>query len=323
MMSIGVVGATGLVGSKMVRILEERGFPVDSFHPIASGRSSGKTIDFHNSVYPLEIITEKTFGKGMILLGATSAELAREWVPKALEAGAFIVDNSSAFRMRSDVPLIVPEVNGNTLKGTERLIANPNCSTIQLVMVLSPLLQLGNIEWISVSTYQAVSGAGRASLELLSSQTKGEATPADTILLPGNVNTSIGIPGGNSFCGEETKLMRETAKILSLDFPVFASAARVPVKTGHTESVVVKFSNTVDVFSAIELLKAASGVVYSQHGITPVDIEGTDDVFVNRLRVHPDDDSVLQFWIIADNLRKGAALNTVQIAELLLQRRHT
>lgn len=318
MISVGVVGATGLVGSCMIDILRERRFPVDSFHPIASGRSYGKIINYNDTAYPLEIITEETFGKGMILLGATSAELALGWVPMALDAGAIIVDNSSAFRMRSDVPLIVPEVNGTTLKGTERLIANPNCSTIQLVMALSPLLQLGDIEWISVSTYQAVSGAGRTSLELLARQKKDKFTHEDAILLDGNVNTSIGIPGTNGFCGEEMKLMLETAKILSLDFPVFASAARVSVETGHTESVVVKFRDSVSPTNAVKILNDAPGVVYCTNGITPVDVEGTDDVFVDRLRVHPDDDSVLQFWVIADNLRKGAALNAVQIAEMLL-----
>ncbi len=319
MASIGIVGATGLVGSQMVDILRERRFPVDSFHPIASGRSGGKSINYNGTAYPLEIITEETFGKGMIVLGATSAELALEWVPMALKAGAFIIDNSSAFRMKCDIPLIVPEVNGDTLNGTERLIANPNCSTIQLVMALHPLLQLADIEWISISTYQAVSGAGSASLELLTRQENGELTPNNSLQLHRNVNTSIGTPGDKGFCGEETKLMRETAKILSLDFPVFASAARVPVRTGHTESVVVKFRNSASAPGAIELLNDADGVIYSEDPVTPLMVEGTDEVYVDRLRTHPDDDSVLQFWVTADNLRKGAALNAVQIAEIRCQ----
>lgn len=318
MVTVGVVGATGLVGETMIELIQDRSFPVSSFRAFASGRSEGKTVRYLGAEYPVEIITPGTMCKGMLLFGATSAEVAKRWVPVCRRSGSVIIDNSSAFRMDPSVPLVVPEVNGSLLDGTEDLIANPNCSTIQLVVALSPLSALGRIEWVGVSTYQAVSGAGREALDELSRQQTGHPVPAGGVRLHENVVTSIGDPAEDGYCGEEAKLMKETCKIMGSDFPVYASTARVPVRTGHTEAVTVRFDRRVDPKEAAGLLRNAPGVTLSGHGSGPLDAEGTDPVIVDRLRASPADDRTLQFWVIADNLRKGAALNAVQIAEAWL-----
>ena len=320
MVSVGVVGATGLVGETMIEVLQDRSFPVGSFHPFASGRSEGKTVRCPGGEYPVEIITPERISKGMFLFGATSSAVAREWVPMARKAGAVVVDNSSAYRMDPDVPLVVPEVNAEAIRGTETLIANPNCSTIQLVVALGPLQGLGRLEWVSVATYQAVSGAGSSAVHELEMQQAGNAPASSSFRIHGNVITSIGEPDDDGLCMEERKLMLETRKILGTDIPVYASTARVAVRTGHTEAVTAVFRHPVDIGRARELLSGAPGLVMAEHGTGPVDVEGRDEVFVDRLRKCPDDPRALQFWVLADNLRKGAALNAVQIAEEYLKR---
>ncbi len=240
-----------------------------------------------------------------------------------IEAGALVVDNSSAYRMDPDVLLVVPEVNGHLITGEENIISNPNCSTIQLVVALAPLQQLGRIKWVSVSTYQAVSGAGTPALEELQKQQAG-TLPANTAdRIHENIITSIDPPDTGGYCSEEVKLMNETCKIMGMYFPVFASAARVPVRTGHTEAVVVKFDNPVRSNEAVSILEESRGVAVSESGSSPLDVEDTDIVVVDRIRNNPGDPSVLQFWVLADNLRKGAALNAVQIAEEYLRRKNT
>ncbi len=316
MISVGVVGATGLVGTTMISVLQERSFPVDRFHAFASGESRGKTVRFRNQNYPVEIITPETLCKGIILFGATSAEVAEKWIPQCIESGAAIIDNSSAFRMNPEVLLAVPEVNGHLITGTENLIANPNCSTIQLVVALNPLAAMRNILWVSAATYQSVSGAGYPALDELSRQQDGMEIEPGIPHLHENIITGIGPPDTNGYCDEELKLMHETCKIMNLDFPVFASTARVPVRTGHTEAVVVKFSSPLLAEEAASILMNAPGITVSQCGCSPVDVENTDTVVVDRIRNYPDDPTILQFWVLADNLRKGAALNAVQIAEV-------
>jgi len=315
MITCGVVGATGLVGETIIKVLQDRSFPSVSFHPFASGRSEGKIVRYRNTEYPVKIIGPDTIIKGMILFGATSANIAKNWVPMSIAAGALVIDNSSAYRMDPDVLLAVPEVNGHLITGEENIITNPNCSTIQLAVALSPLRQMGNIEWVSVSTYQAVSGAGAPALEELKRQQNGTlpANAADSI--HENIITSIGPPDEGGFCSEEVKLMNETRKIMGTDFPIFAATARVPVRTGHTEAVVVKFDNIVRSDEAARILLESPGVAVSESGSSPLDVENTDIVIVDRIRNNPRDPSVLQFWVVADNLRKGAALNAVQIAE--------
>ncbi len=321
MISVGVVGATCLVGATMISMLQERSFPVDHFQAFASGESRGKTVKFRNQNYPVEIITPETICKGIILFGATSAEVAEKWIPPCIESGAAIIDSSSAFRMNPDVLLAVPEVNGHLITGTENLIANPNCSTIQLVAALAPLAAVRNIRWVSVATYQAVSGAGSPSLNELSRQQDEMAIEPGTPRLHENIITSIGLPDTNGYCAEELKLIHETCKIMNLNFPVFASTARVPVRTGHTEAVVVKFSSPFPADEAVSVLMDAPGIKVSQSGCSPIDVENTDAVVVDRVRNYPDDPTILQFWVLADNLRKGAALNAVQIAEVFLERK--
>ena len=321
MISVGVVGVTGLVGETMISVLQERSFPVDRFHAFASSESRGKTVLFRNQNYPVEIITPGTLCKGIILFGATSAEVAKKWIPQCIESGAVIIDNSSAFRMDPEVLLAVPEVNGHLITGTENLIANPNCSAIQLVVALDPLAAMRNIRWVSVATYQAVSGAGSPELDELKRQQDGMGSEPGTTRLHENIITGIGPPDTNGYCDEELKLMHETCKIMNLDFPVFASTARVPVRTGHTEAVVVKFSSPLPAKEAASVLMGAPGITVSKSGCSPVDVENTDTVVVDRIRNYPDDPTILQFWVLADNLRKGAALNAVQIAEVFLEQR--
>ncbi len=315
MITCGVVGATGLVGETMIKVLQDRSFPSLSFHPFASDRSEGNIVRYKNRNYPVEIIRPEAISKGMIIFGATSANIAKKWVPMCTEAGALVIDNSSAYRMDPDVLLVVPEVNGHLITGEENLIANPNCSTIQLVVALAPLQQLGRIKWVSIATYQAVSGAGTPALEELKRQHDGTlpANPANRI--HENIITSIGHPDRDGCCSEEVKLMNETCKIMGQHFPLFASTARVPVRTGHTEAVVVKFDNPVHRDEAVRILEESPGVIVSESGSSPLDVEDTDIVVVDRIRNNPGDPSVLQFWVLADNLRKGAALNAVQIAE--------
>lgn len=320
MIKVGVVGATGLVGETMIEVLQDRSFPSESFHPFASNKSEGKTVRFGNTDYPVEIITPEAISKGMILFGATSANIAKKWIPMCIEAKALVIDNSSAYRMNPDVLLVVPEVNGHLITGKEKIIANPNCSTIQLVAALAPLRQLGKIQWVSVATYQAVSGAGTPALEELKKQQDANLPENPAVRIHENIITSIGPPDEGGYCNEEIKLMKESCKIMGLNIPVFAATARVPVRTGHTEAVVVKFDNPVHCDEAATTLDKAHGIAVTKSGSSPIDVEGTDIVVVDRIRNYPGDPSVLQFWVLADNLRKGAALNAVQIAEEYLRR---
>lgn len=313
MVSIGIVGATGLVGREMLSVLQESTLSVSDVRLFASERSEGQTLRFGNTGLRVEIIKKSPLEKGMILLGATSADRALEWIPWALESGATVIDNSSAYRMASDVPLIVPEVNPHAMTAHHRLIANPNCSTIQLVMALAPLRKLSPFRWVSVSTYQSVSGAGRTGLEALALQ-RGDR-PAEGGY-HGNVVCEIGPPDETGYTGEESKLIRETVKIMEDDFPVYPACARVPVEVGHTESVTVMFSRAVDALKAEAALASANGVEVLPAGKQPVACSGTNSTFVGRVRSHPADSRVLQFWVTADNVRKGAALNAVQILEL-------
>jgi aspartate-semialdehyde dehydrogenase len=317
--SIGIVGATGLVGTKMMEIVLRRkafsGFGVRAF---ASAGSEGTSIEIAGRALSVERLDARTIEPGTVLLGATEADVALRWVPECVERGAVVVDNSSAYRMDERVPLVVPEINAHALAGHEGIVANPNCSTIQLVMALAPLSRLSAIQWVCVSTYQSVSGSGRQALEDLLGQEAGDQPREGCPLYHQNVLTEIGPPGADRYCREETKLVKETAKIMEQDFPVYPAAARVPVTVGHTESVTVRFVDRVDPGQAFAALAEFEGVHASSDGFSPTDAAGRDEVFVGRLRCHPHDANVLQFWVTADNLRKGAALNAAQIAEEIL-----
>jgi aspartate-semialdehyde dehydrogenase len=302
----------------MIRILQQRSFPAERIRAFASDRHGDRTISIGNSTYTVEIINPEALGQGTILLGATSSGVARTWIPGCVESGAVVVDNSSAYRMDESVPLVVPEVNPGAVKGHRGIIANPNCSTIQLVVAVAPLCTLSQVSWLGVSTYQAVSGAGGGPLATLDREMDQAVPPAESVF-SGKILTEIGDPGEDGYCMEETKLIHETRKITGLDFPVYPSCARVPVRTGHTEAVTIRFSEQVDAADAARVLEGAPGIRLFGGGVTPLTVAGEDFVAVSRLRNHPDDARILQFWVTADNLRKGAALNTVQIAELLLE----
>ncbi len=317
MITVAVVGATGLVGEKMISVLQESTLSISKLRLFATAKSAGRTYNFRGLPHTVEIIQNPSWEKGMIILGATSSSAALEWVPGALQAGAYVIDNSSAYRMKEDVPLVVPEVNPEAIKSHHRLIANPNCSTIQLVMALGPLRQLSRFEWISVATYQSVSGGGRDGISALEKQEK-EKPRRDSFHR--NVVCEIGSPEPSGYTGEEVKLIQETPKILGVNFPVFPSCARVPVKTGHTESVTVKFSENVSSERVKRELEKAPGVIVSDLGCQPIEIEGRNQTVVGRVRNHPEDKSIIQFWITADNVRKGAALNAVQILERVAKR---
>ncbi len=317
MIKVGIAGATGLVGSKMVSILQESSLQINELKLYATAKSAGRTVNFRDLPHTVEIIQNASWEKGMIILGATSSEAAVKWVPKALEAGAYVIDNSSAFRMKADVPLIVPEINGKIIEKHHKLIANPNCSTIQLVMALGPLQSIAPIEWVAVSTYQSVSGSGRDGLSALKKQ---ESMGSSVGHFHQNVVCEIDSLESSGYTGEEIKLIKETPKILGIEFPLFPACARVPVKIGHTESVTVKFNKKVSAEAVKELLNNQAGVKVKQLGVQPVEVEGTNTTMIGRIRNHPADKTIIQFWVTADNVRKGAALNAVQILEIVAKK---
>jgi len=317
MAKVGIAGATGLVGNEMISVLQESSLPISELRLFATQKSIGRSINFRGLPHTVEIIQNASWEKGMIILGATSSEAAHSWVPEALNAGAYVIDNSSAFRMDKNVPLVVPEVNGEDIEPHHRLISNPNCSTIQLVMALGPLRTIAPIKWVSVSTYQSVSGSGRDGIAALRRQ---EKLAAETGSFHRNVICEIGDPEPSGYTDEEIKLVMETPKILGLDLPVFPACARVPVMIGHTESVTIKFKENVSAYTVEQELKKAPGVKVSELGCQPVEVEGTNHTVVGRIRNHPMDQSIIQFWVTADNVRKGAALNAVQILELVSEK---
>jgi aspartate-semialdehyde dehydrogenase len=318
MVKAGIVGATGLVGQEMLTVLQESTLSFSEVKLFASATSAGRKLIFRGLPLTVEIIKKSSLGKGMIILGATSSEVAFQWVPDALGTGAVVIDNSSAYRMHEKVPLVVPEVNPEMVKPDHMLIANPNCSTIQLVMALGPLRDMSPIEWVSVSTYQSVSGAGRRGIDALNRQ---EKTKPEAGSFHRNVICEIGAPGESGYTAEEIKLVRETPKILGLSFPVFPACARVPVTTGHTESVTVKFSGSVPAEQVKQRLGNSPGVRVSDLGGQPVEVQGKNETVVGRIRNHPADKSIIQFWVTADNVRKGAALNAVQILQMVAEQR--
>lgn len=320
-MRIGVVGATGLVGMEMVRLVHERiGLPASSFLAFASDASRGRTLDYGGEKVSLSVFDAGGIREGDYLLGATGADVADVWVPAAVEHGAVVIDNSSRFRMDEGVPLVVPEVNLPTIPAGCRLIANPNCSTIQFVVVLAPLARVFGIEWVAISTYQSVSGGGTPALLELEREEAGLSDTPREGWFHRNVLTSIGGLDGDLYCEEEVKLVRETGKIIGAGFPVFPACARVPVAVGHLESVTVRFDEPVGREGVLRVLRSADGVTLNDGGAAPRGIQGTSGVFVGRVRQSPVDSRTVQMWITADNVRKGAALNAVQILESLLGR---
>jgi aspartate-semialdehyde dehydrogenase len=332
MPNVAIVGATGLVGTLIARVLEERAFPVESIKFLASLRSRGKSIRFCGTSHSVEPIRPEAFAGIDYVLSSTPASISREFSPIAAKAGAIVIDNSSAWRMDLDVPLVVPEVNSSALHRIPKgIVANPNCSTIQLVVALKPLHDLATIKRVVVATYQASSGKGAKGLVDLDAQLaalgRGESVPAPSAhagQLAGNVLTLDWKLGDDGFTEEETKMMRETCKIMGDErIRISVTCARVPVRTGHSEAVSIEFEKPISPEQARAALKSAPGVVVMDGGNQapmPLEIEGREEVFVGRIRKDPSVQNGLCLWIVADNLRKGAATNAVQIAEALLRR---
>ena len=330
---VAIVGATGNVGREMLVILDELKFPVDKLHALASRKSIGLPIDFGDTSVKCEDIEGFDFSTVDIVLMSAGGEVSRAWSEKIGRAGAVVIDNSSAWRMDPDVPLIVPEVNPDAIMGFSKknIIANPNCSTAQLVVALKPLHDAAVIRRVVVSTYQSVSGAGKAAMDELWTQTKNVFVlgPTDpkvfTKQIAFNVIPHIDVFMDDGFTKEEWKMTAEVKKILDPRIRLTATCVRVPVFVGHAESVNVEFERELDEDEARDILRESPGVVVvdkREDGgyVTPKESQGEFAVYVSRLRTDSTVENGLAFWCVSDNLRKGAALNAVQIAQLLDQR---
>ena len=330
---VAIVGATGNVGREILVILDELKFPVDKLHAVASRKSIGLEVDFGDTSVKCEDIELFDFSQVDIVLMSAGGEVSKAWAERIGQAGAVVIDNSSAWRMHPDVPLIVPEVNPDAIAGfaKKNIIANPNCSTAQLVVALKPLHDAAKIKRVVVSTYQSVSGAGKSAMDELWNQTKNVFVlgPTDPSVFTKQIAFNV-IPHIDSFMEdgftkEEWKMTAETKKILDPSIKLVATCVRVPVFVGHSESVNVEFERELDEDEARDILRESPGVVVvdkREDGgyITPKDSQGEFAVYVSRLRTDPTVENGLAFWCVSDNLRKGAALNAVQIAQLLDQR---
>ena len=328
-LKVAIVGATGNVGREMLDILDERKFPADKVFALASSRSKGDAIQFGNKELIVEDLSEFDFSNADIALFSAGGKISGEFAPLAAEKNCVVIDNSSRFRMDPDVPLIVPEVNREAIANYEKtkIIANPNCSTIQMVVALKPLHDLGTIKRVVVSSYQSTSGAGKAAMDELFEQTKGiysnnsiEPEIFQT-QISFNVIPQIGPFVSSGYTEEEEKMINETKKILDNDIKVSATCVRVPTFIGHAESVNIEFENYISSEEASKVLAGAPGCLVDlddkESYATPIDCAGNDHTYISRIR---NDDSVengLNLWVVSDNLRKGAALNTIQIAEIL------
>jgi len=330
---VGVVGATGLVGTTILELLGSRGFPAAEVVPFASERSAGKEIEFGGTSLSCRPLTDETIQGLDLVLSSAGGSISAEWAPKLVEAGAVVVDNTSYFRMRDDVPLVVSEVNPEALDAHQGIVANPNCSTMQMVVALKPLHDAAGIERLVVSTYQAVSGTGKAAIDELLEQSHAilHGQEASAAIYPHQIAFNPlaqagSFADGDDHTDEERKLINETRKILGdQEIKVSATCIRVPVVTGHSEAVNVQTREPLGAAQARELLAAAPGVTVVDDPANsrfPMAIEaaGKDDVFVGRIREDASNPSTLDMWVVADNLRKGAATNAVQVAELLIER---
>ncbi len=331
---VGVLGATGLVGTTILELLADREFPVAELRPLASERSAGKAVEWQGEALSVQAVSEEAIQGLDLVLSSAGGSVSAEWTPKLVEAGATVVDNTSYWRMHDDVPLVVSEVNPDALAVHRGIIANPNCSTMQMVVALKPLHDAAGIERLVISTYQAVSGTGKAAIDELRSQARalvgGYEVPPPQVYphqIAFNVLAQAGnFADGDDHTDEERKLIDETRKILGdPEIRVSATCIRVPVVTGHSEAVNVETREPLEPARARELLEAAPGVTVVDDpgaGRYPMAVEaaGRDDVFVGRIRRDPGNERALDLWVVADNLRKGAATNAVQLAELLVER---
>lgn len=327
-MKVAVIGATGLVGQIMLKVLEERAFPVSELWPVASAHSIGRKIIFNGVEHAVVSIEDAVEARPDIALFSAGASVSKEWAPRFAEVGCTVIDNSSAWRMTEGIPLVVPEVNGHILTATDRIIANPNCSTIQLVVALNPLHQKWGLKRIIISTYQAVTGTGMKAVKQYQEEAKNQVPEAMVYPHPifGNCLPHCDIFLENDYTKEEMKMVHETRKILGVPgLPVTATAVRVPVLGGHSESVNIELGSDADVGEIKSALKEAPGVkLYDNPGANeypmPILAQGLDSVWVGRIRKDESRDRCWNMFIVADNLRKGAATNAVQIAEFLLKK---
>jgi aspartate-semialdehyde dehydrogenase len=331
---IAVVGATGNVGREMLAILAERTFPADEVVALASRRSLGTEVSFGDKTLKIKALEHCDFSDVDICLMSAGSPVAKEWAPKIAAAGAVVIDNSSCWRYDADVPLIVPEVNADAIVGFRKrgIIANPNCSTAQLVVALKPLHDKATIKRVVVATYQSVSGAGKEAMDELFSQTKAVFTLADieakkfSTRIAFNLIPQIDVFMEDGFTREEWKMVAETKKILDPKIKLVATCVRVPVFIGHSEAINIEFEQPISPDEAREILRAAPGVlVIDKHEpggyITPYECAGEDATYVSRIREDATVENGLVLWCVSDNLRKGAALNAVQIAECLINRK--
>ncbi len=323
-MKVAVVGATGLVGTKMLQVLEERNFPVTKLFPVASERSVGKTIKFRGKRYKIISMETAVGKKPDVAIFSAGGSVSKEWAPRFAEKGTVVIDNSSAWRMDPDKKLIVP-VNAQVLTKKDKIIANPNCSTIQMVVALKPLHDKYKIRRVVVSTYQSVTGTGVKAVNQLMNERKGKSGDrAYPYQIDLNLRPHIDVFTENGYTKEEMKMVNETKKIMGDDsIRVTATTERVPVIGGHSESVNVEFERDFDLAEVRALLAAAPGVVLTDNPAElqypmPLFAHDKDDVFVGRLRRDESQPNTLNMWVVSDNLRKGAATNAIQIAEYLL-----
>jgi aspartate-semialdehyde dehydrogenase len=325
-----VVGATGAVGRLVLRLLEERSFPYKKITFLASARSAGKTVTFKGKEYPVELLRPEAFQEGDLVIASTPDEVAREFAPYAVERGAIVVDESAAWRMDPKVPLVVPEVNPDAIRNHQGIIASPNCSTTQMVVAMKPLHEAGRIRRVVVSTYQAASGAGVAGQEDLDSGTRAYLANDDykyatfAHRLAFNLIPHIGSPKHEGYTSEEMKMVWETQKIFGDDsIQVCPTCVRVPVTNCHSESILVETERKITVDEARKLFAKAPGITViddlpNKKYPMPMVCDDHDDVYVGRIREDLSSPNGLAFWCVSDNLRKGAATNAVQIAELLV-----
>ncbi len=326
-MKIAVVGATGLVGTKMLEVLAERNFAISELIPVASERSVGKEIEFKGKKYKVHSMQQAIDAKPQIALFSAGGDTSKEWANKFAEAGTTVIDNSSAWRMDPTKKLVVPEVNAHVLQKTDKIIANPNCSTIQMVVVLNPLHTKYKIKRVVVSTYQSVTGTGIKAVDQLMNERKNgsSAEMAYKYKIDLNVIPQIDVFLDNGYTKEEMKMVNETKKIMGTDsIALTATTVRIPVMGGHSESVNIEFENDFDVKDIFELLKSTPGIILeddikNQIYPMPMNAHNKDEVFVGRIRRDESQPKTLNLWIVADNLRKGAATNAVQIAEYLMK----
>mgnify|MGYP001043558975 FL=1 len=325
-MKIAVVGATGLVGRVMLQLLEERQFPLDELIPVASKNSIGQSVSFKDKSYPVVSVGEAIKLKPDIALFSAGGSTSLEWAPKFAENGTTVIDNSSAWRMDSTKKLIVPEINGNALEKNDMIIANPNCSTIQMVVAIGPLHNKYNIKRLVISTYQSVSGTGKNAVDQLKKETnKEDVEKVYPHTIYQNLLPQCDVFEDGGYTKEEIKLIQETRKILNDEaIKITSTAVRVPIEKCHGESINLEFHNEFKIEDVVEILRSSPGLkviddINNNLYPMPIDAANHDEVYVGRIRRDESVENGLNLWIVADNLRKGAATNTIQIAETLVQ----